>query len=260
MKKLFLTSCLLTIIACPSFANIDKDASTATCDNTTIGTTTGPANLQADWTANTINLDFYSEGEKVGTGQCTYDGAITLPNTPEVPTGYTFGGWRLRAAAAPAQQTTFDLSTLAEYINTETTATGYVLFDGETGFNETTYGLTTPGEWATEFSYGTVKGIARCSTQHPITPWYNNNNTFASDNFASSLTDETGQEGSRYCWCQPTGFDAEKDGTYVPVSQSSWVFDHDLNSANSCARCVNVCIYDMVNSSAFRAALYGINQ
>ena len=60
MKKITLTSILALCMACPAMANIDKDASTATCDSSTIGTTSGPANLQADWTANTINLDWYS--------------------------------------------------------------------------------------------------------------------------------------------------------------------------------------------------------
>ena len=100
MKQLFLTSMAILAISCPAFANIDKDASTATCDNATIGTTTGPANLQADWTANTINLKWYNDGNEIilqendPSKTCSYDGAIVLPTTQPTKTGYNFAGWK----------------------------------------------------------------------------------------------------------------------------------------------------------------------
>ena len=70
-----------------------------------MGTATGPANLEADWTANTINLEWYNEDTKLTvpttSNTCTYDGGITLPSTNPTKTGYTFRGWQVRAAAAP---------------------------------------------------------------------------------------------------------------------------------------------------------------
>ncbi|MFQ6778231.1 MAG: InlB B-repeat-containing protein [Alphaproteobacteria bacterium] len=45
--------------------------------------------------ANTINVTWNPEnGQASTTNQCTYDGAITLPDAPE-KTGYTFKGWKL---------------------------------------------------------------------------------------------------------------------------------------------------------------------
>ena len=258
-------------MACPAMANIDKDASTATCDNATIGTTTGPANLQADWTANTINLDWYDGNTKLTVGStsatCTYDDGITLPSTPTVPTGYTFGGWKVRAAAA-----TFDLSTLASSISTNGIwyashgATNYCYYyndnTGDEVDDDCSDSHTSPlsaKEWATNFSYGTVKGQAICSTQHPTTPWYQNNNTFTSDHFATTLTDQTGEQGAQYCWCKPTGFDVENDGTYTPVASSSWVFRRDLDLADDCADlCADYCAYYVAVYGDFRRAVFGV--
>ena len=116
MKKLFLTSALALAISCPAFAatGIGASAESANCDNGVLGTYTGPANLRANWNANTINLDFYDGETKLSSGTCTYDGGIVLPEDP-TKTGYEFDGWKVRrASAAPSQpsQTTFDLSTL----------------------------------------------------------------------------------------------------------------------------------------------------
>ena len=61
--------------------------------------------MEAQWTANTITLDYYSGDTKVSTGSCSYDGGITLPSDPTPPTGYEFSGWQIRrAAAAPTKQ------------------------------------------------------------------------------------------------------------------------------------------------------------
>ena len=233
----------LAIIS-PSYSDIDKNAQSATCDSSTIGTTTGPANLEAAWTANTINLDFYSNDTKVGTGTCSYDGGIILPNTPDVPTGYTFGGWRLRAAAAP-QQSRFDLSTW-EYGSA--TMIGYSQLNGETGFNETKYGLTfNSGEWATEFTNGTVKGIARCSTT---------NGTYAQ---TGSPANDLGTK----CWCQATGYAEHTDGNYVeysPVESSSWVFCNDYGGSDCVINCANYCSYYVADYTDFRRAVFGVTQ
>ena len=51
MNKLFLVSFVAIVAACPAFADvtINANASTAQCDNTTLGTYTGPANLNSVW-------------------------------------------------------------------------------------------------------------------------------------------------------------------------------------------------------------------
>ena len=57
------------------------------------------AALEPDFSANTINTTWYSNGTQL-TGDnipatCTYDAALTPP-TPAARPGYTFGGWTLR--------------------------------------------------------------------------------------------------------------------------------------------------------------------
>lgn len=58
----------------------------------------------AQWTANTVDLNWTAPGEGVTftpptTGDtaktCTYDGMITLPSPPPTRVGYTFDGWKV---------------------------------------------------------------------------------------------------------------------------------------------------------------------
>ena len=259
-------------MACPSYADIAKNAQSATCDNNTIGTTTGPANLQADWTANTINLDWYDGNTKQTSTTCSYDGGITLPSTPTVPTGYTFGGWKVRAAA-PAQ-TTFNLATLSSVIDSPVTFfvgkgqgvnnspycegwdTNITSNDGWFGQDEgnadcsdSRFSGLNPGEWATTASYGTVKGQAICSTI---------SGTYAQ---TGTPTDETGQEGALYCWCKATGFAEPNSSSYQTVASSSWVFYRGYDNADYCAsNCANRCAYGVRARSDFRRAVFGVTQ
>ena len=48
----------------------------------------------AQWTANRINIDWFSDGARVAQNYCEYDSTITLPEQP-TKTGYTFTGWTL---------------------------------------------------------------------------------------------------------------------------------------------------------------------
>ena len=95
-KKFILTSILAITFAMPVMAEIESGA---TCDTTNLGQSenNSTANVEADWTANTININWYNGDNVVSTNTCTYDGTITLPTEP-TKTGYTFAGWRLRQA------------------------------------------------------------------------------------------------------------------------------------------------------------------
>ena len=106
-KKFILTSVLASLIAMPEFAagQIGLGAQngingSTTCDTATLGQSenNSTANVEADWNANTININWYDGENVVSTNTCTYDGTITLPTQP-TKTGYTFAGWQLRAAA-----------------------------------------------------------------------------------------------------------------------------------------------------------------
>ena len=116
MKNIFLTSAIIAVMSCPAIALDGNDhiqpSPTNDCVESTLGTATGPANLEADWTANTINLEWYNEDTKLTvptiSNTCTYDGGITLPSTNPTKTGYTFKGWQVRAAQ------TIDCSTIVD--------------------------------------------------------------------------------------------------------------------------------------------------
>ena len=264
--------CLCKIIfsALAVFAIINPSYSTTItgtgneCTETKLNTDTGPVTLQAQWDPNTINIEWYNGDTKITPSNntantCEYDGAITLPTNTLTKTGYTFGGWRVREVVAQL----FNLATLDP--STPGTASGSSSLNGNAGSNESTYGLTAgSGEWATEFEYGTVKGMARCSTQAGSNGRFtngvgDNNGNWSNTTKLSTLTDETGQEGARYCWCQATGFDAEKDGTYVSVTPSSWVFNYVYVDADSCANgCAAHCGGYFRTHSNFRAVIYGI--
>ena len=97
MKKTLLTSILAITFAIPAFATIESGS---TCDTTNLGQSenNSTANVEADWTANTIHINWYGGSDDLlvlDANTCTYDGTITLPTEP-TKTGYTFNGWRLR--------------------------------------------------------------------------------------------------------------------------------------------------------------------
>jgi uncharacterized repeat protein (TIGR02543 family) len=264
MKKLTLTSVLALFMSCPAFAatGIGASANSASCDNGVLGTYEGSTTLQAQWGANTIHLNWYNDSEanngqsinvaNTSAASCLYDGAIALPEEP-TKTGYDFAGWRVRTtSAAPTpsqpQQTTIELGTLfgPNNICTNGTSYGYAKLNGAAGYDEAIYGLTQgSGEWATVFSYGTLKGQALCSSTPGI---------------AAQTGDPTETGGGRYCWCKSTGFDAEKDKTYVDVSSSSWVFLVDEFVADDCADgCAHDCARNVQSSAAFRGAMFGVS-
>ena len=119
-NKTIISIAVATMISCPAFATgINAGAQSADCVNGTLDTYTGPASLRANWTANSITLNWYDDSTENG-GQainvpnasttCTYDGGIVLPEDP-TKTGYEFDGWKVRrAAAAPSQPQTLGCS------------------------------------------------------------------------------------------------------------------------------------------------------
>ena len=236
-SKILLTSALAITIACPAMS--DPLPAIDDCVQSEIGVSEGTASLEADWSANTINLTWDNNGATTdatgGASTCTYDQSFNLPIAPE-RTGYNFAGWKVKLG--------FDLSTLESDICTGGSDIGYTRLNGNTGYSEAYYGLTQgSGEWTTKFSYGTIKGKAVCA---------NNGGTFAKAGTPQGT-------GGQYCWCQTTGFDAEKDGTYMPVSSSSGVFNRDYGDADACAlRCAWDCSNRALNPDFFRAALYGL--
>nr|MBQ0091504.1 hypothetical protein [Candidatus Enterousia merdequi] len=270
MKKIFLTSVLAISMIVPAMAettapDIAAGATSASCDSGTLNTTSGESTLSAQWTANTINLKWYNgETEFIPSNNaaktCTYDGGITLPASAPRRTGYNFAGWQVKQV----KQALFDLSTLADKIDI-TGESRYARGTYENADYCTAYGngtVNTDGpdvcteesaalsdismhQWKTKFSYGTVKGIARCSTT-PGTNWLETGNPADSG-------------GGQYCWCQATGYATSGSNSFANVSSPSWVFYDDVGYADTCAmRCADYCAGDVRHDSDFRSAVFGV--
>ena len=101
MNKVLSISAIMAVLSLPAMAEITTGS---TCDTTNLGQSenNSTANVEADWTANTINIDWWTGDEDsddaYASTTCTYDGTITLPTQP-TKTGYTFAGWRLAQVA-----------------------------------------------------------------------------------------------------------------------------------------------------------------
>jgi hypothetical protein len=116
------------------------------------------------------------------------------------------------------------------------------------------------GEWKVKFSYGTIKGISKCSAksgdQHQWT-WPINN---TSDWTATTTQLDTANGMESYCWCLPTGFDQSNSGSFCPIQASSWVLYINLyiNGENLCpSRCADHCAL-IQRHEYFRRAMYGV--
>ncbi len=126
------------------------------------------------------------------------------------------------------------------------------------------YGINGANTWALDYgANGMLIGQARCSTQSGQGVWNYSTNSAQTPTITSNLTDETGQEGAQYCYCNVTGY-TPNGGTLQAVS-SSWVFSYDHGGAVGCSEsCASQCAYSMtgtgVNLLAFRAALLGAVQ
>ena len=207
----------------------------------------GSAALEPDFSANTINTTWYSNGEQLTgnniPGTCRYDAALTPP-TPEARPGYAFGGWKVKRCEIP--------SALA---NIGGNAYAAKRLDGGNdnssgGATAETYGLEQPGEWGVSLENGDkVTGVTLCS----------------STGFAgmSELIIGTPNEGStgQYCWCKATHYTASGVQQCRIFSQN-WVYFQDRSTPAGClSSCAAWCAYYLLRDPAVRRAVFlGIPQ
>ena len=192
--------------------------------------------------AATVGLTWYDGNSTIsGASSCTVGGTF-VPPTPPSRTGYVFAGWELTCASKIRN---LDTSIRAD-------AYGWTRLSSSTGSNMSNYGLTPgSGEFAAEFSYGTVYGMANC------------NNTSGTSNTAGTPT--LASSGIN-CWCQATGFTATASDytsgpqcTVSPMS-SLWVFNYEYSSVSSCASsCASRCGNSVNKSSSnFRIPFFSV--
>ena len=236
----------LSFIIFPNFTFADNITASSTCTNGVLGTYTGPADIEANFDPNTINTTWYSNGTQL-TGNnipatCTYDNALTPP-TPEDRPGYVFGGWSVIVPPCeiPSSLVSNDGGSKG-YKNDSTSPFGAY------SLNTSDYGLTQDNTWGVTWSNGDkVVGEAICSQ--------------TSGTWATAGTpDTTGAGTTKYCWCRATGYIAS-GSSQCSLSSSSWVFNRDRGSADSCAHnCAGNCAGYVYDTSDFRAAVLGAAQ
>ncbi len=129
-------------------------------------------------------------------------------------------------------------------------------YDGKGSKGQEYYGISGPMSFAVNYAgKGILTGHGRCSTQAGD----NNNETWTDPTIVNNLTDETGMEGARYCYCQVDGF-TPTGGDKVIVTSAPGVFHGDYGSADNCPYgCASICASylrnDDVSQLAFRAAV-----
>ena len=246
----------------------------------------GSASLEPDFSANTINTTWYSNGTQLTgnniPGTCRYDAPL-VPPTPSPRAGYAFNGWTLRVPAVPAGP--FDNLDAS----TSVTSIGYNNFcsnaDAEmmTGVSQyqslTGQSFAIPGQWGIQLSDGSVvRGVAECRSSGDTT-YYGNQSSGESYfepqscNYSFMDANDTEHYGTvetsdSYCWCKATGYKAN-GGSLQTDDSTSWVFLEwvepvELQPSYGITGCGLGCAYRCAtvaqNSQSFRAALYGQSQ
>jgi hypothetical protein len=125
--------------------DIGANATSADCTEPTLGTYSGDANMEAKWTANTVQLrwyDGYSDTQITPTNtsanNCTYDSVLTIPDNPPERIGYNFAGWTV-IPGLPAGYTKLQYieSTGTQYIDTGLKGTNDTVLETEIAFSDT---------------------------------------------------------------------------------------------------------------------------
>ena len=173
MKKLLSISVIAIFAIAPTFADNEPTVipTPANCNEAVLNTTEGSADLEAIYTANTINTTWYSgygnNASVANATQCSYDGTINLPQTNPSRPGYAFNGWKLKTCNIPSQYVSTD-GTHSYGHGWENNA-DYCYIDGVSGSAANCSSMTdlALNEWKVEFSYGTVRGIASCQPTLP---------------------------------------------------------------------------------------------
>ena len=124
---------------------------------------------------------------------------------------------------------------------------------GKGSCSQDLYDSLNNGEWATVYSYGTVKGISMCtnisSSVYASIPSNQSGIQTAYDNWVSSGRPTTlPLTGTTYCYCKVTD----------PVfSAARWVFRYSSSVSHCAAYCAYNCAGDARSAAGFRGSLFG---
>ena len=216
------TICFTTILSLfisPSYSYITNSSN---CDEDVLNTTSAPASLEANYSANTINTTWYSNGTTLsGNGvpsSCTYDSAL-VPPTPDARPGYTFGGWTLRDACSLA-------SLDATVFGTNNTSTDFM------------GGLPEGVRWTATMPYGELYGDIVCTST-------NNGTEIGSVGTPVDIYSIENYSGG-YCWCRVTRY-TPNGSEQCSYSDSNWVLVK-YETSNCSYDCTWTCAYNVGNA------------
>jgi hypothetical protein len=268
--KTFLSFLIMATGTFQALADIAAGANSASCDNSTLNTYTGPAALEAKWDANEIDLRWYNNNTLMDVttaeSSCEYDGSIDVATAPS-RTGYDFAGWKVRPERSfdelkTASYTTGQkrwakgelLSDHSDYCYTAANAdtATHVSCKSDSNFFE-----LQQYEWKVESNKGTIYGMAYCSGKTGD----NHNYVWGGDSSDWKATKEeliSASGAKQQCWCLATGWVPTGEQTmYSPLASLSWVFFYAYGSASNCSYdCARGCSARVRISSSFRAALF----
>ena len=256
MKKLLVLFLLMFLN--PLFASgIDANATDASCDNTTLETYSGTANVEINWIPNTIQTRWYDGNTLIDTtntnaASCEYDDVLNVPPTPTARTGYTFTGWTVRPEIDFATTIPTNESGLERFGKGFADGALWCLYnDGSqtsawrVSCNSDDFKELQQYEWKVKFSHGILYGMSRCSI------------TSGERGQTGNPTEDIGEN----CWCKATGYKATNSNTIsAPSSVLSWVFySHGMCAVGigGCRYdCPNVCAASAFAGSSFRGTLF----
>ena len=186
----------------------------------------GSAALEPDFSANTINTTWYSNGEPLTgnniPGTCTYDAPL-VPPTPEARPGYAFNGWTLRVSNSGGSG--------GGNSEPETPSSPFASLDP----------TVSPSFYSASFD---ISVSSVCG--------YNDNNSiYDTSQDDPAIGDEN---GDNKCWCQlnvshlATNETAESNYVYLAEEEPECLMDSSA--------CDSYCESALANDADFRAAAY----
>lgn len=123
-----------------------------------------------------------------------------------------------------------------------------------------------PGDWLLNFSYGTVKGVSKCSGQNGLQIGDFGNITEQEYRYIDKRIWTTNENmldvasgEKQYCWCKAKGLYNLKTDTSPKMlfSQAPWVFHPLMSDANYCVRyCAEECAKTLKVKPSDRAAAF----
>ena len=177
-------------------------------------------------------------------GSCGETCAANCVSYLDKETAYRTAMFDAYAPAESSSTCTPDLSSIIG--DAEPTVTACIDYTGHSSGckgDPADYGVTYNSGFAVDFGkIGYITGLSRCSKTAGT----------SSGATVADLTDETGQNGAEYCWCNIT--------TYGKTRMTGpWAYGGDTYSIgeNCAVGCSGLCVKAMTMSSDFRYALFG---